>query len=208
MYLGNHFCGATIIGSNKLLTAVHCVRAMPLPFMNIRVGSSFSNAGGTVYNVSKVVEHDDANIPVFNNNGLAIVYLVGHLQFGPSIQLILLPQQGEPIPAAGTLALMSGWGSVYDNGPNVIQLQCIELPIVDSDVCDQAIGIIRETMMCAGRFEEGGADSCRGDHGGPLVIDGVLHGIMSWGRGCGQAKRPGVYVRIAHYRHWIDSVVL
>lgn len=207
MFMGKHFCGATIIGKNKLLTAVHCVRAMPLLFMQIRVGSTYANEGGITYNASKVIEHDDANIPVFNNNGLAIVFLARNLTFQINVQAIPLPKQDASPPEAGTMAMMSGWGALYDNGPNIDQLQCIKLPIVDSDACDQAIGIIRETMICAGRFDEGGADSCRGDHGGPLIIDGMLQGIMSWGRGCGQPKRPGVYVRVAYYRDWIDSVV-
>lgn len=207
MFMGKHFCGATIIGNNKLLTAVHCVRVMPLSFMSIRVGSTYSNDGGLIYNASKVIEHDDANIPVFNNNGLAIVFLTKNLTFDLNVQPIPLPQQDASVPEAGTIAIISGWGALYNNGPDVNRLQCIELPIVDSNVCDQAIGIIRETMICAGRFDEGGADSCRGDHGGPLIIDGILQGIASWGRGCGQAKKPGVYVRVSYYRLWIDSVV-
>ena len=63
-------------------------------------------------------------------------------------------------------------------------------------------------MICAGSK---GADACVGDSGGGLVITyknrSYLEGIVSWGEGCGQANRPGVYTRIPSYLRWIHSHV-
>lgn len=60
-------------------------------------------------------------------------------------------------------------------------------------------------MICAGLFDEGGKDSCQGDSGGPLVVDNELHGVVSWGAGCAQARYPGVYVRTSRFTDWINS---
>lgn len=36
----------------------------------------------------------------------------------------------------------------------------------------------------------------------------TLFGITSWGQHCGYANKPGVYVKIGHYRKWIDETIL
>lgn len=35
----------------------------------------------------------------------------------------------------------------------------------------------------------------------------TLIGMTSWGQHCGEANKPGVYVKIAHYRKWIDETM-
>ena len=52
---------------------------------------------------------------------------------------------------------------------------------------------------------------CQGDSGGPLFVRNringrtkhVLAGIVSYGQGCGEKDRPGIYTRISAYLDWI-----
>ncbi|KAB0404206.1 hypothetical protein E2I00_003908, partial [Balaenoptera physalus] len=65
---------------------------------------------------------------------------------------------------------------------------------------------ISPNMLCAGYFDCR-SDACQGDSGGPLACEknGVayLYGLISWGDGCGQPNKPGVYTRVASYVDWI-----
>jgi secreted trypsin-like serine protease len=121
--------------------------------------------------------------------------------------------------AAPIMATVSGWGEVSaepSQGPGAggypRDLRAVRVPLVSSQACqgDYADPFsaqpITARMLCAGS-EAGGLDSCYGDSGGPLVVDRqappaapgdyVLAGLVSFGEGCGQPGRPGVYARIA-----------
>lgn len=50
--------------------------------------------------------------------------------------------------------------------------------------------------------------TCYGDSGGPVVANGVLVGIVSWGSGhCGADNKPGVYTKVPRYRNWIKETI-
>ena len=56
-------------------------------------------------------------------------------------------------------------------------------------------------MLCAG-YPQGGTDTCQGDSGGPLLAKALdrslrLVGATSFGDGCAQPGKPGVYARVA-----------
>uniref|UniRef100_A0A8C0LX75 Serine protease 22 n=2 Tax=Canis lupus familiaris TaxID=9615 RepID=A0A8C0LX75_CANLF len=94
-------------------------------------------------------------------------------------------------------------------------LQKLEVPIIDSEICSRLYWrgagqeAITEDMLCAG-YLEGQRDACLGDSGGPLMcqVEGtwLLAGIISWGEGCAERDRPGVYISLAAHRSWVTRV--
>ncbi|XP_034003938.1 anionic trypsin-1-like [Trematomus bernacchii] len=47
----------------------------------------------------------------------------------------------------------------------------------------------------------------KGDSGGPLICDGQLEGIVSWGISCANPYFPGVYTKVRNYVGWIQRVI-
>ncbi|XP_075712595.1 coagulation factor XII isoform X2 [Rhinoderma darwinii] len=88
-------------------------------------------------------------------------------------------------------------------------LQEAHVPIIPNSECQSRSVLgnkILPGMMCAG-FIEGGVDACQGDSGGPLVceVDDRVNvfGIVSWGSGCAEENKPGVYTDVSKYINWI-----
>ena len=119
-------------------------------------------------------------------------------------------------PSVGKKCFIAGWGSVSAGGMAAPRLLEASVPIIEDEKCNQqesyGTWYKKETMVCAGKFDTGGTDSCQGDSGGPLLcVEGnqpVLTGVVSWGVGCAQKLKPGVYNRIFVSREWIEKSVL
>ncbi|OAA57155.1 trypsin-like serine protease [Cordyceps fumosorosea ARSEF 2679] len=187
-------CGGTIISDRYVLTAAHCTLNYR-GLLNIRVGSA-TNGRGTRYNVTKAVEHPKYKDRQ-NPYDAAILEISPRIKFGTGVQAIPL---ADVEPAVGTVAVVSGWGTVTPGRPDyATTLQAVKVPIYDHNTCknDYArIDLITPDMICAG-YPEGKKDSCQGDSGGPLVAGGKVVGVVSWGEGCAQPKLPGVYSSVA-----------
>ena len=61
-------------------------------------------------------------------------------------------------------------------------------------------------MLCGG---EEGKDSCQGDSGGPLVAEVddkfTLVGVVSFGLGCADKGKPGIYAKVTNYLDFIND---
>lgn len=65
---------------------------------------------------------------------------------------------------------------------------------------------ITTRMICAG-YANGKHDACIGDSGGPLVLENELVGIVSWGIGCAQVGRYGVYTYVPSIIKWLEESI-
>ncbi|KRX65325.1 Neurotrypsin [Trichinella sp. T9] len=211
-----HLCGASIITPFHLISAAHCFEDVPdLSLYSVVVGDWDTNAhDGTeqkfgieyvsfVPGYENILKDDIAVIKLKSKNDSGIL-------FNKYVQPICLPNADAAYPA-GMKCVISGWGSMGTQNPR--RLQAAEVPIMNPDTCTDPLvygNLLSKRAFCAG-YLQGHVDSCKGDSGGPFAClsDGkyYLFGVISWGDGCAQEYRPGVYTRVRDYLTWIKQTI-
>ncbi|KAH0514530.1 Transmembrane protease serine 9, partial [Microtus ochrogaster] len=205
-----HFCGATVVGDRWLLSAAHCFNHTKAEQVQAHLGTtSLLGVGGSPVKLGlrRVVLHPRYN-PGILDFDVALLELARPLVFNKYIQPICLPLAIHKFPV-GRKCMISGWGNMQEgNATKPDILQKASVGIIEQKMCGALYNFsLTDRMLCAG-FLEGRVDSCQGDSGGPLACEetpGVFYlaGIVSWGIGCAQAKKPGVYARITRLKDWI-----
>ncbi|MCX4883198.1 serine protease [Streptomyces sp. NBC_00847] len=217
----SHACGGFLLDANKVVTAAHCVDGQDAGSLQVEYGGVNRNHLPHTRWVKAVHGY-----PGFNAETLAgdIAVLTLRLPVTESATVQFAPLATTD-PAAGAVAKVTGWGRTQADATSLpTLLHTVQLPITTPAACEAAYSGVNLTlggdeggpleglapalhttsMLCAGPAA-GGKGICFGDSGGPAVVNGVVVGIASWARGCGEAGSPSVFTSAAHYRNWIHS---
>uniref|UniRef100_A0A1A9WPP5 Peptidase S1 domain-containing protein n=1 Tax=Glossina brevipalpis TaxID=37001 RepID=A0A1A9WPP5_9MUSC len=200
---GTHFCGGAVYNEYVIVTAAHCVQGIEISTLKIRAGSTEWYEGGVLIEADDYKIHENYNAETMIND-IAVIHLKSSLTLGTTIKSIPLANKN---PVDGVPAVVSGWGTTFYGSPDLsATLQYVDLYTISHETCASSAyaygNDIKKNMFCA---YSPGKDACQGDAGGPLVSEGLLVGIASWGYGCALPDYPGVYTDIAELNSWIAS---
>ena len=125
-------------------------------------------------------------------------------------------------PKHGEACWVAGWGTT-ETGDFSNELKSVGVNIFSDEYCTAHhfySGFYADPdEICAGLpdsgdadvLSDGGKDACQGDSGGPLVCDRdgalTLTGIVSWGFGCAEDGKPGMYGDVFEYNDWIRKTI-
>mmetsp|Transcript_14747 Transcript_14747/g.22882 ORF Transcript_14747/g.22882 Transcript_14747/m.22882 type:complete len:393 (+) Transcript_14747:172-1350(+) len=197
-------CGASLVGPYTLLCAAHCASA----FNTVYIGRHNLNDSSETYETHQVAEkviHPDYQSQTSNDHDFMMVRLKEPSSYAP-VEL-----NANLVGGDVELTVM-GWGTTSSGGSASSILLEVDVDSLTNAECKTKYGAnsITDDMICAGRTANGVTyDSCQGDSGGPIIekSSGKQVGVVSWGAGCADPNKPGVYSRVSDQVVWIQSYI-
>merc|ERR1712080_732899 len=184
---GSHTCGTVLVADTWALCAAHCGGS-----------SSYSTEFGNTYpGITAVTLHPNygSGSGAFPND-ISVVQLSGNAPCTPIAMSDTRIDSGD--------GQISGWGRTCGGCALPITLQAVDIPVITDAECTAIWGnnYNGDVHVCVYDSVNQDRGGCNGDSGGPMVANGVLQGITSWGASGCLTTYASSYTRVSTFQDW------
>lgn len=211
----NYLCGGSLVAEDMVLSAAHCVEGLGvitkiIAWVN---NTSYVHTGHDYKRTAIDMRSHPQYDSYWNTNDILMIKLDSPVTRVPTVQM----NWDASIPVTGQTLTVFGVGvTSFTNRTFPTKLMEVAVNAISYQDCndeDSYFNLIWDDfMLCAG-VDGGGKDSCLGDSGAPLIVQGdnagqdIQVGIVSSGEGCGLPRKPGIYARISTSHDWIQDTI-